>query len=299
MTSLWHYAFVQQAVQAGAITAILAGFVGPFVTARNMSFSVHGLAEVGFAGAAGAVLLGLPPAAGLLTASFSAALAIGALGVRLRERDIATGSVLAFGVGLGVLFLTLSPRYLTEAYAILFGSILAVSRQDVVRTAVVGVGALAALALVYRPLRFASIDPDVAEARGVPTRLLSIVFLLILALAVSEAVQVVGVLLILTLLIVPPGAAQRLTAHPGLIVAYSVLIALTSVLGGLVCAVYTSWPVSFFVSAFTFAAYLAARLVGPMLAGSPRVAAAAPVREDVEVTSTAAARPTRVHPGAH
>lgn len=272
MTSLWHYGFIHQALLAGAITAILGGCVGPFVTARSMSFAVHGLAEVGFAGAAGAVLLGIPPAVGLLAASFAAALAIGALGVRLRERDIATGSVLAFGVGLGVLFLTLSPRYLTEAYAILFGSILAVSREDVARTAVVGALALTALAAVYRPLRFASIDPDVAEARGVPTRALSIVFLLILALAVSEAVQVVGVLLILTLLIVPAGAARRLTAHPRRIVAYTVLIALACTLGGLVSAIYTSWPVSFFVSAFSFATYLGARLIGPSLPGAPRSA---------------------------
>ncbi len=265
MSSLWHYAFVQQAVLAGVITAILAGCVGVIVTARNMSFAVHGLAEVGFTGATGAVVAGLPPAVGLLAATFAAALAIGLLGVRLRERDVAIGSVLAFGIGLGVLFLTLSPRYATEAYSILFGSILAVSRQDVVRSAVIGVVALLALAAISRPLRFASIDPDVAEARGVPVRLLSTVFLLILALAVAEAVQVVGVLLILTLLIVPAGAAQRLTAHPGLALAYSVLIALASTLGGLACAVYTSWPVSFFVSGFSFAAYLLARLFGPAL----------------------------------
>ncbi len=265
MNSLWHYAFVQQALVAGAITAILAGCVGLIVTARNMSFAVHGLAEVGFTGATGAVLVGAPPAVGVLTAASSAALVIGVLGVRLRERDVAIGSVLALGLGLGVLFLSLSTRYATEAYSLLFGSILAVSRQDVVRSAVVGVGALVALGAVYRPLRFASIDPEVAEARGVPVRLLSTAFLLILALAVTEAVQVVGVLLIVTLLIVPAGAAQRLTAHPGLAVAYSVLIALASTLGGLAAAVYTGGPVSFFVATFGFTAYLFARLAGPRL----------------------------------
>jgi len=265
MSSLWHYAFVQQALLAAVITAILAGCVGLIVTTRNMSFAVHGLAEVGFTGATGAVVVGLAPIVGVLVATFAAALAIGILGVRLRERDIAVGSVLAFGLGLGVLFLTLSPRYATEAFSILFGSILGVSRQDVVRSAVVGVIALLALGAIYRPLRFASIDPDVAEARGVPIRLLSSMFLLILALAVAEAVQVVGVLLILTLLIIPAGAAQRLTVHPRLAVAYSVLIALASTLGGLLCAVYTGWPVSFFVSGFSFAAYLLARLFGPAL----------------------------------
>ncbi len=293
--TLWHYAFVHQALMAGAITAILAGTVGPLVTARNMSFAVHGLAEVGFTGAAGAILLGLPPSVGLLAASFCAAGAIGVLGVRLRERDVATGSVLAFGVGLGVLFLTLSPRYLTEAYAILFGSILAVSRNDVVRAAIVGIVGVLALAVVYRPLRFASIDPEVAEARGVPTRALSVVFLLILALAVSEAVQVVGVLLILTLLIVPAGAARRLTVHPRRIVAYSILIALGAIVGGLACAVYTSWPVSFFVATLSFAAYLGARVFGPMLAGSPRRGPAMPVGPDSDVSRAGTVEHARVH----
>ncbi len=275
MSQLWHYTFVQQAFQAGIITAIVAGCVGVFVTTRNMSFAVHGLAEVGFTGATGAVAIGLPPAIGLLVASSTAALAIGLLGVRVRERDVAIGSVLAFGVGLGVLFLTLSPRYMTEAYSILFGSILAVSREDVVRSAVTGAVALLALGVISRPLRFASIDPDVAEARGVPVRLLSVVFLLILALAVTEAVQVVGVLLILTLVIVPAAAAQRLTPHPGRAVAWSVLLALACTVGGLVCAIPTGWPVSFFVSGFSFSAYLFARLVGAARDRPARVRAGA------------------------
>jgi len=264
VTSLWHYAFVQHALLAGVITAILAGCIGPIVISRNMSFAVHGLAELGFTGAAGAVMLGASPMLGVLTATFTAAAAIGILGVRLRERDIAIGSVLAFGTGLGVLFLSLTKRYATEAFSILFGSILAVTAEDLLRSLTIGTVAIAALAIIYRPLRFASVDPEVAEARGVPVRLLSAVFLLLLALAVSEAVQVVGVLLILTLLIVPPAAAQRLTAHPGLAVAYSVGIALVATLGGLACAIYTSLPVSFFVSALSFTAYLLARSTSSM-----------------------------------
>ncbi len=259
MMGLWHYAFVQHALLAGVMTAILAGVVGTIVTARNMSFAVHGLAEVGFTGAAGAVLIGLSPAVGVLATTFSAAMAIGLLGVRLRDRDIAIGSVQAFGVGLGVLFLALSKRYATEAFSILFGSIFAVTSEDLIRSLAVGAVAITALAAVYRPLRFASVDPEVAEARGVPVRLLSTVFLLILALTVAEAVQIVGVLLVFTLLIVPAAVAQRLTAHPGWTVVCSVTVALAATLGGLVCAVYTSWPVSFFVSAFAFVAYLLAR----------------------------------------
>ena len=269
MTSLWQYAFVHHALIAGAITAIVAGCVAPFVTLRNMGFGVHGLAEVSFAGAAGAVLLRLPVELGVLGASFLAAVGFGALGVRLRERDLAIGSVLAFSTGCGVLFLSLYRTYSTEAFSILFGSILAVSADDVIRSAAVGAIALAALAVIGRPLRFASIDPEVADARGVPVRLLSTLFLLVLALAVTVTVQVVGVLLVLTLLIAPAGTAQRLTLHPVRVTVYSVLIALGATLGGIVCAVYTSLPVSFFVPTFSLAAYLTARGLGPVRRGMP------------------------------
>jgi zinc/manganese transport system permease protein len=265
--TLWHYAFVQHALLAGIITAVLAGIVGTMVTIRNMSFAVHGLAEVGFTGAAGAVLAGLPAGVGVLAATLAAAATIGILGVRLRERDTAIGSVQAFGVGLGVLFLALSPRYATEAFSILFGSILAVTADDLIRALVVGAIALTTLGVIYRPLFFASVDPEVAEARGVPLRFVSTVFLLVLALTVAEAVQVVGVILVFTLLIIPAAAAQRITANPDLVILYSVGIALTATVGGLVCALYTSWPVSFFVSTFSFMAYLLARA---MSTGAPR-----------------------------
>ncbi|HLY22896.1 MAG TPA: metal ABC transporter permease [bacterium] len=273
MTSLWQYAFVHNALIAGAITAIVAGCVAPFVTLRNQGFGVHGLAEVSFAGAAGAVFLRLPVEVGVLGASFLAAIGFGALGVRLRERDIAIGSVLAFSTGTGVLFLTLYRTYSTEAFSILFGSILAVGPDDVVRAAVVGAIALGALAVIGRPLRFASIDPEVADARGVPVRLLSTLFLLVLALAVTVTVQVIGVLLVLTLLIAPAGTAQRLTLHPVRVTLYSVLIALGATLGGIVCAVYTSWPVSFFVPTFSLGAYLVARWLGPVHRAMPRTPA--------------------------
>jgi len=259
--TLWHYAFVQHALLAGIITAVLAGIVGTIVTTRNMSFAVHGVAEVGFTGAAGAVLAGLPAGVGVLATTFAAAAAIGVLGVRLRERDTVIGSVQAFAVGLGVLFLALSPRYATEAFSILFGSILAVTTDDLIRSLVVGAIALATLGVIYRPLLFASVDPDVAEARGVPLRLVSTICLLVLALTVAEAVQVVGVILIFTLLVIPAATAQRITANPDRVVLYSVGIALVATVGGLACALYTSWPVSFFVSTFSFLAYLLARAI--------------------------------------
>src|SRR5262249_6878278 len=214
MMALLHYEFVQNALLSGAVIAVVAGFVGPFVVTRNMSFAVHGIAEVGFTGAAGGVLLGIDPVIGLLVGAVLAALGIGTLGVRLRDRDVAIGSILAFGLGLGVLFLTLYTRYATEAFTILFGTITGVSRGEVILLTLLGVLTLAALAAISRPLLFASVDPDVAEARGVPLRALSIGFLLIMAVAVAEGIPVVGVLLVLTLLVTPAAAAQKLAVPP-------------------------------------------------------------------------------------
>lgn len=256
MTGLLGYEFVQNALVAGVLIAIVAGLVSRFVVMRNLSFAVHGIAEVGFTGTAAAVLLGAEPALGLLAGAVLASLGIGTLGVRLRDRDVAIGAILAFGLGLGVLFLTLYTRYATEAFAILFGDITAVSRQDVYLLAALGVLTLLALGAIARPLTFASVDPEVAEARGVPVRLLSIAFLLILAVAVAEAVQVVGVLLVLTLLITPGAAARNLSVRPGLTTAWGVAIALVCTLGGILLALATDYPPSFFVATLSFGAYL-------------------------------------------
>jgi len=265
LIELLHYAFVQNALVAGVVIAVVAGLVGPYVVMRNLSFAVHGLAEVGFTGAAGAVLFGLDPIAGLLAGALLAAVGIGTLGVRLRDRDVAIGSILAFGLGLGVLFLTLYTRYATEAFTILFGTITAVSRSDLVLLVVLAAGTLLALAAISRPLIFASVDPEVAEAKGVPVGLLSIAFLVILAAAVAEAVQVVGVLLVLTLLITPAAAAQKLTARPLLATLLSVLIAFVCTLGGILASLVTLYPASFYVATLSFLTYVAARLVGPRL----------------------------------
>ncbi len=192
------------------------------------------------------------------------ALIIGALGVRVRERDSVVGITMAFGLGLGVLFLSLYPPFATQAFAILFGSITGVSRGDVALLIGIGVVTLVALAVIYRPLTFATVDPEVAEARGVPVGQLAIAFLLIMAAAVAEAVQVVGVLLILTLLITPGATAERLTVSPVRATVYSILIAL-SVEGGILLALATNLPVSVYVTSLSFAGYLAARfIVGPM-----------------------------------
>ena len=276
---LLNYEFAQNAVLAGVVIAVVAGLVGPFVVARNLSFAVHGLAEVGFTGAAGAVLLGFDPLAGLLAGALLAALGIGTLGVRLRDRDVAIGTILAFALGLGVLFLTLYTRYATQAFSILFGTITGVSRGDLWFLVVMALGVLGALAVISRPLAFASVDPEVAEARGVPVRALSIGFLLILAVAVVEAVQVVGVLMVLTLLITPAASAQKLTVRPAAAATLSVVIAVAATLGGILASLATPYPASFFVASISFAIYVLARIFrayGSAVPARPGTARAAP-----------------------
>lgn len=266
LINLLGYEFVQNAIAAGVVVAIVSGVVSRFVVARNMSFAVHALAELAFTGAAGFILLRLSPVLGLLTGSAVTAVFIGVLGVRTRGRDVVVGVVMAFGLGLGVLFITLYKGYASQAFAILFGTITGVSRTDVLVLIVIGAVTLAALAVIYRPLTFATVDPEVAEARGVPVGPLAVAFLLIMAAAVAEAIQVVGVLLILTLLITPGAAAERLTPKPGRAAIYSVCIALFCVLGGIALSLVTNLAVSVFVTTLSFASYLAARfLVGPWL----------------------------------
>ena len=264
LVALLGYEFVQNAIAAGTVIAIVSGVVSRFVVARNMSFAVHALAELGFTGAAGFILLRLSPVLGLLAGTALTAVFIGALGVRARGRDVVVGVVMAFGLGLGVLFITLYKGYANQAFAILFGTITGVSRADVLLLLAIGVVTLVSLAAVYRPLTFATVDPEVAEARGVPVGALAVVFLLIMAAAVAEAIQVVGVLLILTLLITPGAAAERLTPRPGLAIIYSVAIALFCTLGGILLSLITNAPVSVFVTSLSFASYLLARFaVGP------------------------------------
>jgi zinc/manganese transport system permease protein len=256
----FQYAFMQHAYIAGAIVAIVAGVVGYFVVLRSLSFAGHALSHIGFAGATGAVALGVNPIYGLLVFTVGGAVGMGALGKRIYGRDVVIGIVLAWMLGLGVLFLSLYSGYATEAYALLFGEILGISQTDVVVTLVAGVVTIAAIAIMFRPLLFASVDSDVAEARGVPVKLLSILFMVVLAISVSEAVQVVGVLLIFALLVTPPAIAERLTARPGMAIALSVLLALLFTWVGLFVSFYLPYPVSFFITTLAFVTYLVVRL---------------------------------------
>lgn len=251
--------FVQTALWAGAVAAVISGAIGVFVVARGMSFAVHAISELGFTGATGALVIGISPVIGILSGSLLVGLVLGLLSLRGRERDSAIGAVLAFGLGLGVLFLWLYQAPATTATALLFGSIFGVSDAQLRNLAIIGAIVLVGLAVLYRPLFFSSVDPEIAAARGVPLRALSVAIFLLLALTTAEAIQVVGVLLVLTLVITPAAAAQRLTGRPTLALVLSVAIALVSTEGGILLSLEKPWPTSFFITTISFAFYVAAR----------------------------------------
>jgi zinc/manganese transport system permease protein len=258
---LFNYPFMRHAFVAGTIVAILAGVVGYFVVLRQSSFAAHSLSEIGFAGASGGVALGFGAVWGLLGMSLLGAVVIGLLGTRLRSRDAAIGTVLVFSLGLGSYFIT---RYKGESasgpFGLLFGEILGISVHDVWFIAIAAAVTLAAMTAIYRPLLFASLDEDVAEARGVPVRALSVLFLLVLAVAVTAAVQVVGVLLIFALLVTPAAIADRVCRTPARGVALCVALSLVFVWAGLSVTYYSRFPVGFLITGFAFAGYLVARL---------------------------------------
>jgi zinc/manganese transport system permease protein len=264
IAALFHYDFMVHAFEAGTIVAVVAGAIGYFVVLRGSAFAAHALSHIGFAGATGAVVLGLNPIFGLLAFTLGSGIAIGALGNRLRGRDVTIGIVLAWTLGLGVLFISLYTGYATEAYAILFGLILGISANDVIVTLVAGVVTIAAMVAVYRPLLFASVDEELAGAKGVPVTALSIAFMAILAVAVTEAVQVVGVLLIFALIVTPAAIAVRFTSRPSIAILIGIVLALLFTWLGLAIAYYSPHPVSFFITSLAFFTYVGVRLSEPL-----------------------------------
>ncbi len=260
LQQIFYYPFMQHAYEAGTVVAIVAGIVGYFVVLRRSSFAAHSLSHIGFAGAAGAALFGISPVYGLLLFTTVGGSSMAVLSPKASYRDISIGTVLAFMLGLGVLFISLYTGYATAAYSILFGEILGISSGDVLLTLVAGLVILGAVAIVYRPLLFASLDEDVAEAKGVPTFVLGIVFMLLVAVATSIAVQVVGVLLIFSLMVTPAAIAQQLAKRPRRVIMISVAVALMTTWLGLFVAFYEPYPVSFFITSIVFVFYLLARL---------------------------------------
>jgi len=257
------YDFVQSALVAGALLALVAGALGPLVVARQISFAVHGTSELTFTGAAAALLVGVSSvSAGALVGAVTAALLFGLLGLRERERDSVIGVVLAFGLALGGLFLWLYPGRSSTALSLLFGQIVAIGRDDVWLLASCVTAVLVTLALVWRPLLFASVDPDVAVARGVRVRVLSLVFAALVGVATGLAVPTVGALLVLALLITPAAAAARLTANPVTAMLLATVFAEVAVIGGIILSLAPGAPISAYVTSIVFVTYLTCRGIG-------------------------------------
>jgi zinc/manganese transport system permease protein len=255
--------FAQHALVAGALIAIACGLLGPFVVTRGAAFAVHGTAELAFTGAVAGLLVDGNAIAGALAGSIVVATLIGLLGARSRERDSAIGVILAAGLGLGVLLLGHYHGFASEATNILFGYIYGVSNSQLVLLLVIVVVVIIVTSVMFRPLLFASVDPDLAEARGVRTRLVGLVFLYVLALTVTEAAQIVGTLLVLSLTITPAAAAQRLSARPAVVTGLSVLFALVASDGGLVANLaQPSVKASVYITFISFGLYLLSRAVG-------------------------------------
>lgn len=258
---IWSFQFMQHAIETGTLIATIAGVTGYFVVIRRSAFTAHAFSEIGFAGASGAILLGIPPIGGLLLGSILGGIAISALGRRATNRDTQIGIVLAFALGLGLLFISLYKAFDTAVISILFGEILGISSGEVLLTLAASVGVLVVLGVLYRPLLFASLDEEVAEAKGLPMLFLGTAFLLVVAVAVSFAVQVTGVLLIFSLMVTPAATAQYLSRKPSTAIVVSVTIALAATWTGLFVGFYTPYPVSFFITAIVFSLYLMVRLV--------------------------------------
>jgi zinc/manganese transport system permease protein len=251
------YDFIRNALIASGIAAIVAGITGYFLVMRGQTFAGHALSHIGFAGATGSGLIGLDPIWGMLGFTVAAGAGMGMLGERISTRDVAIGVVLSLALGFGLLFLHYHTSFAAQATAILFGNILAVEPSMIASLAIMGTANLVALAAIMRPLVFASLQPELAEAKGVPVRLVSTMFLVIVAGAVSECAQIVGVLLVFTLMVGPPAAAQRLTSRLWSGIAMSAALALAEAWLGITLAFYSDWPVSFCISLLSALGYFA------------------------------------------
>lgn len=260
------YDFMRTAFAASGVVALLAGLVGYFLVLRQQTFAGHALSHVGFTGATGAVLLGISPFWGLIGFTLLAGLAMGALGERLSARDVAIGMTLSLALGLGLLFLHFYTAFATQATALLFGNVLGVDRGALASLVALALASVLALGAIARPLLFASLQPELAEAKGVPLRLLATAFLAIVAVAVAEAAQIVGVLLVFTLMVGPAASARNLSARFGIAIAWSAGLALAEAWGGVALAWWTDWPVSFWITALSAAVYGLSFLAAPVTA---------------------------------
>jgi zinc/manganese transport system permease protein len=272
-SDVWHRVFnfahygellglVHNSLIAGAVLGLVGGLVSTFVMMRDLPFAVHGVSELSFAGASLALLIGASVVAGALSGSIVAALLIGLLGSRARDRNSIIGVLMPFGLGLGVLFLSLYQGRAANKFGLLTGQIVAIDTPQLRWLLVTAAVVVTALLAIWRPLVFASTDPDLAAARGVPVGVLSTVFMLILGLAVAISIQIIGALLVLSVVCTPAAAAMRVTASPKRLPLLSMAFGLVSVLGGILIALGSSIPISPYVTTISFLIYLVCRLIG-------------------------------------
>lgn len=256
LLSMWDYEFMRYAFLAGTIAAIISGMVGYFVIIRQLSFAAHALGHIGFAGASGALLLGLTPMTGQLILTVLAASGMGALGERISKSDMAIGVILSFCLGLGTLFLHIYNGYAGQASIILFGNLLGVSLKDISLMFILMLLCISAILILSRRLLFSSLEPELASAKGISLSAISIIFLMIVAIAVTLASQVVGVILVFTLVIGPPAIAVQLTHHFGSGMMLSILLSVVIVWASIVISYFTDYPISFLISAMVFFIYI-------------------------------------------
>lgn len=268
-TSLWKSLFnfsdygqlvslLHNSIIAGAVLSVVGGLIAVFVTQRDMAFAVHGISELSFSGGAAGLLFGVGVVNGALAGSLLAAALIGLMGSKARQRNSIIAILMPFGMGLGILFLSLAPGRTANKFGLLTGQIVAIDDPRLGSLVVISVIVTIGLLTIWRPLMFSSVDPEVAEARGVPIRTLSLVFMLLLGLAVAVSVQIVGALLVLSILVTPAAAAQKLSSSPVVVPLLSVLFAFVSLVGGIMLALGASVPISPYVTTISFLIYLVA-----------------------------------------
>ena len=255
--------YMQNALLTGTIVAVLAGLVGFFVVLRGVSFAAHSLAQIGFAGAAGAVLIGVDPLWGLVLFALGGGVGMGLLGARDHDRDVTTALILVASLGVGALFLTLNTSYATAAFSLLFGTIVGIGRVQVWETLALALACLAGLGALFRPLLLASVNPELAAARGIPLRALNVLFLVVVGVAAAVTVPVAGTLLIFALMVGPAAAATRLTRRPATALPVAVALGVLATWLGITLAYDTGWPVGFFITALIAVFYVATRVVRP------------------------------------
>ncbi len=255
-------ALVSNSVWAGAVLGLVGGLIGVFVMQRDMAFAVHGISELSFAGAAAALLVGVDVVTGSIVGSLIAAALIGVLGAKARDRNSIIGVLMPFGLGLGILFLSLYNGRSANRFSLLTGQIVSVQNAQLGWLIVICAFVLVALLLIWRPLAFDSLDPQSAAARGVPTVAVSLGFMLLLGLVVAVAVHIIGALLVLSLVVTPAAAAARITSGTIALPLLSAAFGLVSAVGGILLAVMGTLPVSPYITTLSFLVYLVCRIAG-------------------------------------